>query len=91
MRGERKRRRSEWRSETGTYQLLLGIISVSISLLDQLNTEDVELVKVVGGVGGSIGLDAEESQVFDDGSLELGLRLYEGREEECRRKSEGQW
>lgn len=56
-----------------THQLLLRIIGISVSLLDQLNTEDVELVEVVGGVGGGIGLDAEEGQVLDDGGLELGL------------------
>lgn len=55
--------------------LLLSVIGVCISVLDHLHAVVVQFLEVVGGVGGLVGLDAHQSEVLDDGVLELLLLL----------------
>jgi hypothetical protein len=55
------------------HSLLIGVISIGVALLDDLDTEVVQLVEVVTGIGHLVRLDTHKGKVLHDGVLELFL------------------
>jgi hypothetical protein len=58
---------------------LLGVVSVSLSILDHLDGIFVECVKVIRGVGYDISVDIEQFQILQYRIFEFCLQVNEFR------------
>lgn len=59
--------------EGKTHLLLEGVVAVSLSRLDKLDSNLMQLVEVIGSVGNLIELDVEKLEILLDRLLEFAL------------------
>ncbi len=54
---------------------MFGIVGISFTRLDDLDSEAIQVIKVVRSVGNDVSFDVKKGKVFQDGILELSLPI----------------